>query len=117
MKQNKELVWNVYVKNLNEHKIEVRNVLKQNTIFAQDLYKLKKKYLTKNNFDFDTFIEEVRKDLQYYYWSRSEYEIILTSWTPHITPEEIDRLVKKAVNFEFFCAFVRKICTQNIKKE
>jgi hypothetical protein len=30
--------------------------------------------------------------LQYYYWSKSEYETIITSWPPYVEDEELNRL-------------------------
>lgn len=41
------------------------------------------------------FKERVRKDLSYYFWSKSEWEVIVTSWPPYVDSEEIDRLVKE----------------------
>lgn len=106
MKQNKELVWNVYMKDLNSKTIKVRNILSKNSRFYEDLYKLKKEYLKKDNFRFEEFMEEVRHWLMYYYWSRCEYETIITSFPAYIENEELDRLngerdehIKKHGNF------------------
>ena len=51
----------------------------------------KKKY--KDNFE--EFANSIRDSLQYYYWSKCEYETIITSWPPYIENEELDRLNKE----------------------
>ena len=40
----------------------------------------------------EEFAEKLRRELQYYFWSKSEYEIVLTSWPPYIDKKELDRL-------------------------
>jgi hypothetical protein len=84
-----KLVWNVF----NERNGEVFpvNIFEYNYNFIEDLLKIKKKH--KNNFE--AFASAVRDSLQYYYWAKSEYETIITSWPPHIENEEIDRLNKE----------------------
>ena len=81
-----KLVWNVF----NERNGEVFpvNIFEYNYKFVEDLLKIKKKY--KDNFE--EFASAVRDSLQYYYWSKSEYETIITSWPPYIESEELDRL-------------------------
>lgn len=91
-KPEKKLEWNVLCRGLNSNKIEIKNIFNYHSRFMQDLYKNKKRYLKRNNLDFDGFFERVDKDLRYYFWSKSEYEIILTSWPPHLSSEELDRL-------------------------
>ena len=45
--------------------------------------------------DFQFFAKEVQHKLMYYFWSKCEYEIIVTSFPTYVTGEEIDRLVAK----------------------
>ena len=106
MKQNKELVWNVYIEDFNSRTIKTTNILAPTTRLYEDLYQLKKEYLKKDNFRFEEFMEEVRHWLMYFYWSRSEYEVIITSLFPTVNSEELDRLnreredrIKKHGNF------------------
>jgi hypothetical protein len=84
-----KLVWNVF----NERNGEIFpiNIFEYNYKFLEDLLAAKRKY--KDNFE--KFAEEVRKSLQYYYWSKSEYETIITSWPPYIESEELNRLNKE----------------------
>ena len=30
----------------------------------------------------DEFIENIKKELMYYFWSKSEYEIVISPWVP-----------------------------------
>lgn len=30
--------------------------------------------------------------MAYYYWSKAEHEVVITSWVPYITMSELDRL-------------------------
>lgn len=55
--------------------------------FLEDVKKDLKKCDTK-----EEFAEELRKDLGYYYWAKAEHEVVITSWVPHITMSELDRL-------------------------
>ena len=40
----------------------------------------------------DKFAEELRRSLFYYFGSKCEWEVVITSWVPHITISELDRL-------------------------
>lgn len=84
-----KLVWNVF----NECNGEIcpLNIFEYNYKFLEDLLTAKRKY--KDNFK--EFAEYVRKSLQYYYWSKSEYETVITTWPPYITSEELNRLNKE----------------------
>jgi hypothetical protein len=84
-----KLVWNVF----NECNGEIcpLNIFEYNYKFLEDLLIAKRKY--KNNFE--EFVEHVRKSLQYYYWSKSEYETVITTWPPYIESEELNRLNKE----------------------
>ena len=81
------LVWNVFVDDFNGRRIEPHNVFNHRT-FMKDLVEIKKKYKD----DFDKFAEEVRLSLAYCYWSKCEWEIVLTSFPPYIDEKEFLRL-------------------------
>lgn len=69
------LVWNVYVSNVNAGEIEVHNIF-DHWRLMDDLKKIARKY----GKDREQFEEKVRIDLMYYYWSKCEWEIILSHW-------------------------------------
>ena len=80
-----KLIWNVYVEDPNLGDIKLYNVL--NTGIVEEI-----KNRTLGTNDKEQFAEEVKSVLMYHYWSRSEWEIVLTDWVPHITIAEFDRL-------------------------
>lgn len=103
------LVWNVF----NEQNGEILpiNIFEYNYKFLEDLLVAKQKY----NDNFEKFAAEVRKSLQYCYWSRSEYETIITSWPPCIESEELDRLNKeKEMYLEKHGTFYREAVELNV---
>lgn len=81
------MTWNVYNHDINGGKIKVYNVFKHSS-FNEDIQKLLKEDLT-----YDEFSEKLNRTAQYYFWSKAECEIVLTSWVPHIDNEELDRLI------------------------
>ena len=83
------LVWNVIEHDINGRKIDVFNIFEHGG-FAKSLLKIKKECKT-----FEEFAEQVRRNLSYYFWSKSEWEIIVTTWPPHIDAKELERLNKE----------------------
>ena len=83
------LIWNVFVEDFNHNRIYVHNVF-DHFGFICDLISI-------NNVckeDKKLFEEKVEKSLLYYYWGKSEWEVVVTDWPPHVNSEEIDRLVE-----------------------
>ena len=71
------LEWNVYVGNFNAKKIETHNVF-HHTRLVEDCRAAAKKFKD----DKAAFAEEVRHSLMYYYWSKCEWEVIISHWPP-----------------------------------
>lgn len=82
------LEWNVYIERDDE--IQTYNVF-DHFRFMNDLFEIDMK--CKDNFK--TFAKEVKKNLAYYFWSKYEWEIVLTSFPPYVDNNEIDRLNKE----------------------
>ena len=80
------LEWNVFYHNVNKNKIETFNIF-NHWKFSEDVQKSLKKFKDK-----DEFAEQLRRDLFYYFCSKCEYEIIITSFPIYITMNEFDRL-------------------------
>lgn len=80
------LKWNVFYHDVNRQRIAVFNIF-DHWKFAEDTQKNLKKIKDK-----DKFAEELRRDLFYYFGSKCEWEVVITSWVPHITTSELDRL-------------------------
>ena len=73
------LRWLVYHEDFNRRRIEEVNLFDFYN-FHNDCVKAAKKYRKEE--DKEKFLEEVRRSLMYYFWSKCEAEIILTSWPP-----------------------------------
>ena len=82
---NKNLTWNVFIEDPNKKQIVTYNVL--NKAIVEEIAN---RTLGVN--DKDQFAEEVKRIIMYYYWSRSEWEVVITDWPPHMTRSEVDRL-------------------------
>ena len=78
--------WNVYYHDINRDKIDVYNIFDHSS-FRRDVEKYLSEYTDKEEFE-----ERLMRSLFYYFGSKAEWEIVLTSWTPHIKMEELDRL-------------------------
>ena len=81
-----KLEWWVYREDINGREIKPYNIF-NHWKFAEDVEKLMQEPLTK-----EQFAEKLRRELQYYFWSKCEHEIVLTSWPPYIDKKELDRL-------------------------
>lgn len=78
METNKKLSWNVYHYDFNGKVVEPYDIFKHYG-FLRDFEKLRKK---SKALSFEEFSEQLRKILMYHFWSRCEYEIIISSWPP-----------------------------------
>lgn len=71
------LEWNVYIENFNGREIVTYNV------FSHPMFSGIKKQLKKNkDITFEEFEKIVKKELTYHFWSKCEWEIILSAWPP-----------------------------------
>ncbi len=86
MKDLKDLRWFVYHHDFNGKEIKPFNIFNHGR-FREDVEKNLKKCESK-----EEFAKKLKSSLMYYFWSKAEYEIVITSWAPHITMSELDRL-------------------------
>lgn len=86
----KELVYNVFREDFNARKIVIYNIFNHSS-FYEDLLKIKKK----SGDDFESFSEAVKGSLMHHFWSRSEHEVVVTSWPTYVDAEEVSRLIKE----------------------
>lgn len=70
-----ELEWYAYNYNFNQKKLEIVNIFRYGN-FEENVKKLLKKH--KKLDDKEAFAEELRIELSCLFWSRCEYEIVLT---------------------------------------
>ena len=81
-----ELEWNVYKEDWNNNKIKIFNIFNHSR-FYEDVKKSLKKFDNKED-----FAEEIKKSLMWCYCRKSEHEIVITTWAPHITMSELNRI-------------------------
>jgi hypothetical protein len=80
------MIWNVYSHDINGKEIKTYNVFKHSS-FNEDVEELLKEDLAYDDFD-----ETLNRLVQYYFCSRAECEVVITSLVPHIDNDELDRL-------------------------
>ena len=107
---DQNLCWNVFVKDFNLKEIVVRNIFEYNIGFINELINIYKEH-KKEPLTPTVFGEKVRNALMHEYWSRCEYETVVTSWPPFVYESEIDRLnMERKEHIEkwgnFYCANV-----------
>ena len=87
MPKTKNLVWNVFRYNINARIIERYNVFNHSGFYTYVL-KIDRK-------DKTAFAEQLKREAMYYFWSKCEMEVVITSWPPYIDANEYDRLTKE----------------------
>ena len=87
MPKTKNLVWNIYRYDFNSRKIEKYNVFNHSG-FDKDVKKIPRD-------DKAEFAEKLRREAQYYFWSKCEMEVVITSWPPYIDENEYKRISKE----------------------
>lgn len=95
------LEWNVYVNNPNAKKIENYNIFSHNAFLADC-----KENAVKNGNDRLVFVDQLRKDLLYYFWSKCEWEVVIESWPSGYGERKIDVYDQVMLNFKNFCDYV-----------
>ena len=97
------LEWYVYVSNFNARNIESHNVFNHGGL-VDDI----RKNLKKNGEDREAFEAQLRRDLMYWYWSKCEWEIIISHWPPRqdAADAKIDVFDQIMLNWKRFCDYV-----------
>ena len=83
--------WYVFRENINTKKIEKWNVF-QHGSFVADVLKLPK--------DKVLFSEQLKRNAMYYFWSKCEYEVVITSWPAYINIEEYERITREITSMK-----------------
>ena len=108
--------YNVFMEDFNGREIVTFNIFRHGA-FREDCRKNAKKYKD----DREKFLEEVRRDLQYYFWSKCEYEIVLTTLieSPHRPFKEakIDVYDQVMMNWDIFADYIWAHRAELAKKE
>lgn len=98
------LEWYVYLEDFNNKKIIKYNIFNHYG-FCQDLKDIIKK--TKNK---DKFSEKIKRSAMYYFWSKCEYEILITTWFERkdFKNEKIDVYDQLQLNWNAFIDYIWK---------
>lgn len=80
------MVWNVYREDCNRGAIVKYNIFDHGG-FAQDVKKLLKEDVPKSE-----FAKQLNSSLRYWFWGKTEYEVVISSWPVYIDKLELDRL-------------------------
>lgn len=107
------LEWNTYLSDINKRIIIVFNVFKHHS-FYEDLKKIIKKYKT-----IEDFSKELKRICMYYFWSKCEYEIILTCWPTwdKFREEKIDVYSQLNLNWDKFVNYIWNNKKEILKNE
>ena len=99
----KVLEWNVYIGGFNSRRIEVYNIFDHGG-FLGDCKKAARKYAK----DRDAFADAVHRSLQYYFWSKCEWEIIIDHWPHHDAWKDakVDVYAQVMLNWDRFADYV-----------
>lgn len=86
-----KLKWNVYRHDINRREIVEFNIF-NHWRFEEDVKKDLRKCKTK-----EEFAEKIKSHLMYYFWSKCEYEVVISSFPVHIKKDEFNRLTEEFI--------------------
>ena len=96
------LEWNALIGDWNHKEIKTFNIFHH-----YGFLEYCKKNAKKNAKDYAKFCEQLYADLHYCFWSKSEYEVIVTDWpTTGRCEKKIDIYDQVALNWNVFCNYV-----------
>lgn len=93
--------WYVYHHNPNAQKIEKWNIF-NNWVFCDEVEKL----IHKQQLSKEEFSEKVRKELMYRFWSKCEYEVIISPWVGKADEIKVDAYNQVMLNWDKFVDYV-----------
>lgn len=105
------LKWNVYIGDFNSGTIESYNVF-CHAAFLEECKKIVKKHqkALKGNgiFDRQTFSNEIRRSMMYYFWGKCEWEIIIDHWpqSDRRKSEKVDVFDQVGLNWDVFIDYI-----------
>lgn len=92
--------WNVYIYNINKKRIETYNIFEHGS-FMNYVLKAIKTYDNKADFE-----NQLKAELRYYYWAKSEWEILLSHWFGDKETVKIDVYDQVMNNWDIFVDYV-----------
>lgn len=103
------LVWNVVISSRNTGKFLRWNVF-NNIIFSEQVTKALKKYKS-----IEDFAAQVKSWAMYCFWSKCEYEVIISHWPPsdRYKDAKIDVFDQLMLNFPLFVEYIWNSCKRS----
>lgn len=99
-KADEKLIWNVFRYNPNSKRIEEINIFYGR--FLQDV-----NLILKNCTNREEFNAELKGELQYYYWCKSEHEVLIKPWVGDDSVErKVDIYTQVLLNWQQFSDYV-----------
>ena len=89
------LSWKVIMEDFNSHKIIYYDLFKSGY-----WEKVAKELKEEKHSVFQAWSDAFRQKLMSQYWSRSEYEVVVTSWPPYIKVDDVQKLQDEIANRE-----------------
>ena len=107
------LHWNVIHEDFNERRIAEFDIFEHHG-FAEGV---REAYIKHRN-DFDAFAEKVRGSLFYYFCSKCEWEVIVSSWPPsdRVPERKVDVYKQVMLNWPVFIDYVWTRCHERRRK-
>lgn len=107
--------WTVYISNFNSNQIERYNIFTHGSFF-EDVCKIVSKYnkangegVVNNTESTDWWLsEEIRKSAMYYFWSKCEWEVVITDWPREEVAKKIDVYQQIRLNWNIFINYIKE---------
>lgn len=101
----KELVWKVFICDFNSRNIKTYNVF-DNSRFLDGLKSIKKQMKKEKIQNKTWFADEIVKKAMNAFWSKSEYEIIMTSVYENANDCKVDIFTQLSINLTQFVDYI-----------
>lgn len=98
--QEPRLEWKVFRHDSNGGKIITWNIFEHGRFYSDVLD------LLEQETDRDGFAVELQRTLRYYFWAKSEYEVIIKEWVGTEAERKVDISQQVILNFEPFVDYV-----------
>ena len=107
MNKNPNLIWNVFIFDMNTNELKEYNIFKHGNFLKSILKDAEEEY-GENLPDYEKFKERVRRELQYYFWAKCEWELVMSPWPPHEDDKDkkIDVYEQIMLNFDQFYKYL-----------
>ena len=101
------LKWFVFVEDINSKRINVYNIFEHKD-FMEDCDDAWKDYINDEHRDFSKFKKDIESNLMYYFWSKCEWEIVLSDFPPSdsFQKKKIDVYQQVKINWDICIDYV-----------